>query len=207
MAYQLAIFDFDGTLADSFPFFIGVFNQLASKHGYKAVSPHEIEGLRNSSTAEILAHLGLPRWKIPFVARDFMHLMRESGTSVKMFPGMEEALVHLKEQGVTLALVSANAPDNVQRVLGPAVMALFSHVDCGVSMFGKANKIKKAVKRLGMAGAQTIYVGDQLSDAEAAREAGVAFGAVAWGYAAIESLRRYELAQEFGSVQSLSRLV
>ena len=29
MKYKFANFDFDGTLADSFPFFIAVFNQLA----------------------------------------------------------------------------------------------------------------------------------------------------------------------------------
>src|SRR5262249_17946722 len=39
MKYRLAIFDFDGTLADSFPFFIRVFNQLAEQHGFKGIEP------------------------------------------------------------------------------------------------------------------------------------------------------------------------
>jgi len=34
----------------------------------------------------------------------------------------------------------------------------------------------------GIVPARTIYIGDQTTDAEAARGAGVAFGAVAWGY-------------------------
>jgi hypothetical protein len=33
--YKLAIFDFDGTLADSFPFFLSVFNTIADRHGFK----------------------------------------------------------------------------------------------------------------------------------------------------------------------------
>jgi phosphoglycolate phosphatase len=37
MKYRLAIFDFDGTLADSFPFFVRVINQLAEQHGFKKV--------------------------------------------------------------------------------------------------------------------------------------------------------------------------
>ena len=37
MARGLVIFDFDGTLADSFPFFLRVFNQLADEHGFHAV--------------------------------------------------------------------------------------------------------------------------------------------------------------------------
>jgi phosphoglycolate phosphatase len=39
MKYRLAIFDFDGTLADSFPFFIREFNQLAEQHGFKRIDP------------------------------------------------------------------------------------------------------------------------------------------------------------------------
>jgi len=46
MKYRLAIFDFDGTLADSFPFFIRVFNQLAEQHGrHLAVRFHRVDHL------------------------------------------------------------------------------------------------------------------------------------------------------------------
>ena len=38
MQYELAIFDFDGTLADSFPFLVSVFNQLAERHGFRTVT-------------------------------------------------------------------------------------------------------------------------------------------------------------------------
>ena len=37
--------------------------------------------------------------------------------------------------------------------------------------------------------AQAIYVGDELRDGEAARAAGIAFAAVAWGYSAPEALQ------------------
>ena len=38
MNYRLVLFDFDGTLADSFPFFVRVFNRLAEKHGFASVA-------------------------------------------------------------------------------------------------------------------------------------------------------------------------
>lgn len=44
------------------------------------------------------------------------------------------------------------------------------------------------MRRLGVRPHRTIYVGDQITDAEAAQAAGVDFGAVAWGYAAIAAL-------------------
>jgi phosphoglycolate phosphatase len=46
-------------------------------------------------------------------------------------------------------------------------------------------------------------VGDQSNDGEAARDAGVAFGAVDWGYASADSLARYSPALRFRSVADL----
>ena len=40
------VFDFDGTLVDSQNIFVPIYNQLAEKHGYKAVKEDEIEHLR-----------------------------------------------------------------------------------------------------------------------------------------------------------------
>jgi phosphoglycolate phosphatase-like HAD superfamily hydrolase len=36
--YKLAIFDFDGTLADSFPWFIGAVNDAAARFGFRGVA-------------------------------------------------------------------------------------------------------------------------------------------------------------------------
>ena len=46
MSYRLAIFDFDGTLADSFPFFVAVFNQVADQHAFNRIHPEELDALR-----------------------------------------------------------------------------------------------------------------------------------------------------------------
>jgi len=46
MTYRLAIFDFAGTLADSFPFFLSVFNQIADQHGFRRIDVTQVERLR-----------------------------------------------------------------------------------------------------------------------------------------------------------------
>ena len=46
MSYRLAIFDFDGTLADSFPYFVAVFNQVADRHAFNRIHPEELDSLR-----------------------------------------------------------------------------------------------------------------------------------------------------------------
>jgi len=49
MKYKLAIFDFDGTLADSFPFFLTTVNELAGIHKFKRIDSAELDTLRRYS--------------------------------------------------------------------------------------------------------------------------------------------------------------
>ena len=44
--YGLVVFDFDGTLADSFPWFCGVLNEVAARYRFRQVGTEEIETLR-----------------------------------------------------------------------------------------------------------------------------------------------------------------
>ena len=91
-------------------------------------------------------------------------------------------------------------------VLGPATTRLFRHFECGMSMFGKTASLRSVLKKTGVHASEAIYVGDQSVDLQAARRAGIAFGAVAWGYATIESLREHRPEEEFASVAELARI-
>ena len=44
--YDLLVFDFDGVLADSFPFFLRVHDDLAQAHGFRPIAADEIEAMR-----------------------------------------------------------------------------------------------------------------------------------------------------------------
>jgi len=50
MPYSLAIFDLDGTLVDSFPWFKRTINDVADRFGFRRVAPEELEGIRAAST-------------------------------------------------------------------------------------------------------------------------------------------------------------
>jgi len=107
---------------------------------------------------------------------------------IPLFAGVEAMLRGLHDGGLTLALVSSDKEANARRQLGEAAQ-LFAHFDCGASLFGKAAKFHRVVKRAGVDPAQTISIGDEVRDIEAARAAGIACGAVMWGYAAPNALR------------------
>lgn len=206
MQYDLVIFDLDGTLADSFPFFVSVHNRLAARHGFRRVEPSDIEALRGHSTRQMMRHVGLSRWKLPWVARSFVRLMHEEGHHVAPFDGVGAVLRELDASGVALAVVSSNSAGNCSRVLGAEAWRRFAHVECGASIFGKRRRIARVLKATGVPAGRALYVGDQLTDAEAARAAGVAFGAVAWGYASFASLLAADPDVAFARVEDLGHL-
>jgi phosphoglycolate phosphatase len=205
--YGLVIFDFDGTLADTFPFFVRSIDVLADRHGFARVPADEAEAMRGQSARQILTRVGLPLWKVPRLARDFTALMGEHLDEIRVFPGIPEMLQTLHASGVTLALVSSNAERNVRRVLGPQA-ALIHAVECGVSLFGKQSRLKKVLRATRMKATSALYVGDEIRDAEAARGAKMAFGAVAWGYAnraALLAQRPEELFETPSAITALAR--
>ena len=188
MTYELAIFDFDGTLADSFAFFVAAHDTLARRHGFSAIDAARIDEFRGLEPREIMRRQGVPTWKLPFIARDFMGMMARDGATIRAFDGIAEALLALARGGMKLAIVTSNSEENVRRVLGPEVMAHICIVDSGADIFGKRRRLERVVKQCGASPSSTIYIGDQTVDGRAAREAGMAFGAVPWGYASAEIL-------------------
>lgn len=205
MSYRLAIFDFDGTLADSFPFFVAVFNQLADRHALKRIHPEELDSLRKQGAREIMSHIGMPRWKLPLVARTFMSLMNEHRSSIPLFENIDDTLSHLDEKGLILAVVSSNSRENVTQILGSSCRHIRAF-ECGASIFGKASRLRRVMRKFGVAQEEVIYIGDQPTDGEAASTAGIAFGAVAWGYGTYEAFHSLQSHEWFADVSELRRL-
>jgi phosphoglycolate phosphatase len=188
MPYSLVIFDLDGTLADSLPWFRRNVNDVADRFGFSRVGDEDVQSLRQAGSREILKRLKVPLWKLPAIARHMRRMKAKHLADIPLFPGTEAMLRGLRDGGLTLALVSSDNEANACRQLGEAA-SLFAHFDCGASLFGKAAKFRRVVKRAGIKPSQAISIGDEIRDIEAARAAGIACGAVMWGYAAPDALR------------------
>jgi phosphoglycolate phosphatase len=151
-----------------------------------------------------MRELDVPRWKLPIVAADFIRMMR-AAPPVPLFPGIAEALRALHGDGVRLAILTSNSVDNVRRVLGAELLATIERIDGGAHMLGKHHRIARMLGQARTQGRDAIYVGDQVADGEAARRAGVAFAAVAWGYAHADALRAAGADEFLGEVAELAR--
>jgi phosphoglycolate phosphatase len=178
----------DGTLADSFPWFLRTINDVADRFGFRRVTDEDVDRLRRSSTREILNHLEVPLWKLPAIARHMRKLKGDAAAQISLFAGVEPMLRTLAARGVQLALVTSDSEANARAKLGD-LAALFSQFDCAASLYGKPGRFRRVIARTGVAPSSVIAIGDEVRDIEAARAAGIACGAVCWGYAAPTALR------------------
>jgi phosphoglycolate phosphatase len=181
--YDLVIFDFDGTLADSLTWFRGALGEVVDKHGLDPICEEKAEALRGLTPKAIMDELAIPAWKIPFIAADVRARAAENVHQIHLFDGIRDMIGALSDQGVSLAVVSSNGETAVKAVLGDTLAARFDQFACGAALFGKAGIFRKVIKRAGTTPERTLCVGDEVRDIDAAREAGCAAGAVYWGFA------------------------
>jgi phosphoglycolate phosphatase len=204
--YQLVIFDFDGTLADSGDWMVRTLNEIAGQFGLRRVSEQEVDMLRGRSNREIVRYLGVPLWKVPRIATEMRRRIAADAERIKLFPGVERLLQTLHDRGVHLAIVSSNSEANVRRILGAHNAAQIGMFDCEAALFGKARKLRAVMKKFRVSPEATLYVGDETRDIEAAHEVQVASGAVTWGYAKSDILFNFKPTLTFRSMQDIATL-
>jgi phosphoglycolate phosphatase len=188
MRYQLVIFDFDGTLADSFRWFCRILNEVADRYRFRRTEPHEVDALRTMGARDLTRHFGIPAWKLPLIANYLRKRKSQELGQTRLFDGVDRMLRELTDAGIALALVTSNSEPNARAILGADNANLIRTYECGVSMFGKASRFRRVLRRTGTPAANAICIGDEIRDLEAARKAGIAFGAVTWGYTVPEAL-------------------
>lgn len=207
MKYKVAIFDFDGTLADSFPFMLSILDRLTDQYHIDRVNPDDISNLRKLHTRELLQKFQIPMWKLPLMGRNVHSLMKKNINQITLFEGIEAVLQDLADLGIILVLVSSNSYEIIMQVLGGETASLFSHYECGSSLFGKKGRFKKVLKKFKVDPSEVISIGDEIRDMEASRKMNIPFGAVAWGYTDPETFVTYKPNHIFHSVNEISALL
>jgi len=203
MKYKLIILDFDGTLADSFQWFINIMDRVADKYNFKKIEKDDIEMMRKSNADKMLKHHGIPLWKTPLIGKHLRKLMSEDIHEIHLFDGISELFKNLADKGVTMGIVTSNSCENVCKVLGSSNSSLIKYYECGVSLFGKSIKLKKIIKHSGIPIDEVIFIGDEIRDLDAAGKTGIKFGAVSWGYTNLEALTAHSPDEVFTTVEEI----
>ncbi|AHG62820.1 putative haloacid dehalogenase (HAD)-like hydrolase [Advenella mimigardefordensis DPN7] len=181
LPYQLLAFDFDGTLADTLPWFDTVLASVAQKYGFRNPAQDEKDQLRHRDVRQILSTLDIPFWKAPAILMEFRQRMQEASPDVHLFAGIEQTLAALKQAGYQIAVLSSNSEINVRRTLGCAAEYIDQY-RCGSDLFGKASRLKTLYRQTGCTPDTCLLIGDEIRDIDAARESGCDAASVSWGY-------------------------
>ena len=205
--FDLIIFDFDGTLADTGDWFLSIADELADRFKFRKVTSGEVERLRGKTSRDVIRLLGIPRWKLPTIGRYIHARLAEETGRIALFEAVVPLLRQLTDSGVRIAIVTSNAEDNVRAILGPANAALVSWIEGGASLFGKAPRYHRVLRKSGIARAHVLSIGDETRDIVAAKKVGIASGAVLWGYAHRDVLLREAPNFVFDAPEEVARLV
>ncbi|WP_213806721.1 HAD hydrolase-like protein [Granulicella sp. dw_53] len=204
---RLVIFDLDGTIADTLDLFLNCFNKAADIYSFSHFDEKNMTYLRSLDARQILSHHHVPLLKVPSITRWMRKAMAQQMSTVSLFPGVENTLKTLHEMGLTLAMLTSNSIENVTTVLGLRNLARFNLVECGTSIFGKAHKLRRLVSKSGYAPAESLYVGDEIRDIQAAKRASVPFIAAGYGYTLPEALLQAGARRCVAEIGEISELI
>jgi 2-phosphoglycolate phosphatase len=188
--FRLALFDLDGTLADTAPDLAAVVNRQRAERGLEPLPLGELRPLASRGARGLI---GRALGRTPEDA-DFEDLRQEFfryydaalAVHSRLFDGMESMLAGLESAAVRWGIVT----NKIARFTEPLVRALSLVPRAACVVSGDTTPHAKphpapllhAVQLCGVQPAEAIYVGDDLRDIEAGRAAGMRTVAARWGY-------------------------
>ena len=193
MTAKAILFDFDGTIADTYQAIANITNQLSTEFGYKTLSQEELSLIKNLSSREIVRLSEISIFKLPFLVRRVRTELSKEIAQLTPIKGIGRVLFELKQLGYILGIVTSNNQENVEIFLHKNNLDdLFSYIYSGTAIFGKHRVINQAIKDHNLVKSDVIYVGDETRDIRSARKSHVPVIAVSWGFNAAEILRQHQ---------------
>ncbi len=178
---RVAIFDFDGTIANTFPLVLQILREHRASRGQTGPDDEEIEALRAVDSREIFQHLGIPKWKIPLLIAVVRHKLRRVEHELQSFNGIPGALQKLVDDGWRLLVLSSNQGETIRRFFERRSLPAPERIEAGVKFFGKERRLRRLLGDLRIDPANVVIVGDETRDLFVGRACGTRTVGVSWG--------------------------
>lgn len=190
MSYNV-VFDFDGTLADTFPAIIDVAYRLSPRT--RRLPPEAIAQLRRLPLLTALRQLGIPLRHLPllilFTRKHLKSRMRETPP----YEGVELMIKTLEKSGNRLFILTSNYKENVQIFLRHYKLDKFFtdiHTVAYATTWTKTRALKRLMRQYHLKAHDTYHVGNEALDMRAAERVGIRGIATKWGGFDQEALKR-----------------
>jgi phosphoglycolate phosphatase len=201
------IFDFDGTIADTFDLSLQIGREIHDSLKLHHLSEEAIVHFRNRPFRETIRNLKIPIHKIPQLLIRVRRGIHDHIDEIRPFDGIREVLRDLKSHTAFMGMVTSNSEENVNKFLERFDLCFFDAWSYSSAIRGKASMMRRLIRKNKLAKESTVYIGDITDDIDACRKVGIKVAAVTWGYNTREVLEHSKPDFLIDRVGDLSRLV
>jgi phosphoglycolate phosphatase len=186
---SVLIFDFDGTIADTFHYVLKIGNRLSEEFHFNKITEDEINDMKDMNFLEIIQHLNVPLLKIPMIVAKAKKELHKEIASVEPIEGLKEILPKIKSLGHKIGILTSNSSKNVMEFLKNNELDFFDFINTTSKIWSKNWSLQNIIDDLGLEISNVIYIGDETRDIAAAKRAGIRSAAVTWGYNSCKALQ------------------
>ncbi len=192
---RAVLFDFDGTLGDSYPAITASVNHVRARHGLPPMSEAEVRPHVGRGAANLLQQIVPNSTTLEEdVAAYRAHHPSVLHAGTRLMPGAMEALRTLSQNGLQVGICSNKPIAFTRDLIAFLGIEPYLHVVLGPEDVAKPkpdpDMLCEAMIRLKVSAKETLYIGDMVVDIQTARAANVAVWVVPTGSEDIETLRR-----------------
>ncbi len=192
MPTRAVLFDFDGTLADSFAAITASTNRVREVYGLPSLPESEVRRYVGYGLANLLEVLAPNAPTEEAIAIYRSHHQTVMGTLTKLMPGVAEAIPELARRGILQGVCSNKRVEFTRQLV--QVLGLAPHFACVLGPEDVENRPKpdpamlvEGLKRLSVNPSDAVYVGDMAIDVQTAKAAGIEVWIVPGGAAGVEA--------------------
>ncbi|MBR0458198.1 MAG: HAD family hydrolase [Victivallales bacterium] len=181
--YKALLFDFDGTLADTYDVCVQSFYRFLLEYTGRKYTREEIIALFGYNECGVIAQfIGLEQARSNFGR--FTEIYQEEMHAVGNHPfdGIPELLSEAKSLGYRLACSTGKCLETAKLSLEYfGIASYFEAVSCGFEdVQAKTRTMSNSLVQLGLQASECLYVGDAPTDVTSAHPIGLAIAGVAW---------------------------
>lgn len=179
---EAVFFDLDGTILNTNELIIDSFRYTFYKHFGTSPSNEELYATFGEPLRDTLARYAGKEDYTKLIETYREYNVQKHDILTKVFPGVEEMFVDLRESGLKIAIVTSKLQKTAARGLN--LFNLMQYIDCQVSFEDteehkpEAGPVLKAMELLNVS--KAIMVGDSPLDSLSAAKAGIPSVSVGW---------------------------
>ncbi len=209
--FELIIFDWDGTLADSTDWIVQCMQQAAKQQGLDVPEVRAVKAIIGLSIHKALDKL-FPeidgQTKEQFIVHYSQEFFSKPITEADLFSGVGEMLYMLKEAGYKLAVATGKGRSGLDKAMnGTGLSGFFDITRCADETASKPDPamVYEIIEVMGVNASQVVMIGDSGHDMQMAINAGIEKISVACGADSAEQLRKYKPLFELSQTTELTK--